>query len=148
MCFACGLENPVGLHLHFYEVEPGRVEAAYTAPGHFQGYPGVLHGGIAGALIDEVAARVHMGLDPAAPRFMFTARLELRYRHNVPVGQPLRLVGKAGRLRGKAAESWGGIYLAATGELLAEGAALLVDMPRNQLDQTDLRELGWRVYPD
>jgi acyl-coenzyme A thioesterase PaaI-like protein len=148
MCFACGLENPVGLHLHFYETEPGKVEAAYTAPGHFQGYPGVLHGGIAGALIDEVAARAHMGTDPAAPRFMFTARLDLRYRHNVPVGQALRLVGKAGRLRGRSAESWGGIYLSATGQLLAEGAALLVDMPRNQIEQTDLRELGWRVYPD
>src|SRR5512134_2682472 len=29
MCFICGLENPVGLHLHMYEVAPGVVETSY-----------------------------------------------------------------------------------------------------------------------
>src|SRR6266545_1562360 len=43
MCFICGLENPIGLHLHIYETEPGIVESTYFAPEHFQGYPGVLH---------------------------------------------------------------------------------------------------------
>jgi hypothetical protein len=37
MCFICGLENPVGLHLHIYETEPGIVESTYVAPEHFQG---------------------------------------------------------------------------------------------------------------
>jgi hypothetical protein len=60
MCFICGLQNPVGLHLHIYETEPGLVEASYTAPEHFQGYPGVLHGGIVGAIIDEMSGRSHM----------------------------------------------------------------------------------------
>src|SRR5215213_8751067 len=64
MCFICGLENPVGLHLHIYETEPGVVETTYIAPEHFQGYPGVLHGGIVGAIIDEIAGRSHMGSDP------------------------------------------------------------------------------------
>ena len=64
MCFICGLENPVGLHLHIYEVEPGMVETSYRAPEHFQGYPGVLHGGIVAALLDEIAGRSHMGHDP------------------------------------------------------------------------------------
>jgi hypothetical protein len=36
MCFICGLENPVGLHLHIYETEPGVVETTYIAPDHFQ----------------------------------------------------------------------------------------------------------------
>jgi acyl-coenzyme A thioesterase PaaI-like protein len=148
MCFICGLQNPVGLHLHVYEIEPGTVESKYTAAEHFQGYPGVLHGGIVGAIIDEIAARAHMGSDPTAPRFMFTARLELRYRHNVPIGKPLRIVGKAGRRRGKSAEAWGAIYLAATGALLAEGNALLIDVAESQLDQGRLDELGWQVYPE
>jgi acyl-coenzyme A thioesterase PaaI-like protein len=64
MCFICGLENPVGLHLHIYETDPGVVETTYTAPEHFQGYPGVLHGGIVGALIDEIAGRVAYGERP------------------------------------------------------------------------------------
>lgn len=148
MCFICGLENPAGLHLHFYEIAPGIVEAAYTAPEHFQGYPGVLHGGIVGALIDEISGRAHMGSDPTAPRFMLTARLEIKYRRNVPVGKALRIVGNARRARGKAAEAWGGIYLQETGELLAEGTTLLIDVPEGQLEQARLAELGWRVYPE
>jgi len=148
LCFICGLQNPVGLHLHIYETAPGEVEALYTAPEHFQGYPGVLHGGIVGALIDEISGRSHMGSDPAAPRFMYTAKLEVKYRRNVPIARALRVVGKAGRARGKSAEAWGGIYLADTGELLAEGSTLLIDVPSDALDVARLGELGWRIYPD
>lgn len=148
MCFICGLENPVGLHLHIYETEPGTVESTYIAPEHFQGYPGVLHGGIVSALVDEISGRSQMGSDPGAPRFMFTARLEIKYRQNVPIGEPLRIVGKAGRSRGKFAEAWGGIYLARTGELLAECKTLLIDVPKPQFDLGRLDELGWRVYPE
>jgi acyl-coenzyme A thioesterase PaaI-like protein len=148
MCFICGLQNRVGLHLHIYETAPGVVEALYTAPEHFQGYPGVLHGGIVGALIDEISGRAHMGSDPAAPRFMYTAKLEVKYRRNVPIGHALRVVGKAGRSRGKSAEAWGGIYMADTGELLAEGTTLLIDVPADALDVARLDELGWKVYPD
>lgn len=148
MCFICGLQNPVGLHLHIYETGPGVVEALYTAPEHFQGYPGVLHGGIVGALIDEISGRAHMGSDPVAPRFMFTAKLEVKYRQTVPIGQRLRVLGKAGRTRGKSAEAWGGIYRADTGELLAEGSTLLIDVPSEALDVTQLDRLGWKVYPE
>ncbi|MBK7452697.1 MAG: PaaI family thioesterase [Anaerolineales bacterium] len=93
-CFICGLENPIGLHLHFYETEPGVVETIYTAPDHFQGYPGVLHGGIVAAILDETSGRAFMG-SADAPRFMFTGKLEVKYRKNVPVGKPLKIVGKA-----------------------------------------------------
>lgn len=148
MCFICGLENPVGLHLHIYETEPGVVESSYTAPEHFQGYPGVLHGGIVGAIIDEMSGRAHMGSDPMAPRFMFTAKLEVKYRRNVPVGKALKVIGKAGKSRGKSAEAWAGIYEAESGELLAEGTVLLINVPEDQFDLSRLGELGWKVYPE
>jgi len=148
MCFICGVQNPVGLHLHIYEIEPGVVEATYTAPEHFQGYPGVLHGGIVGAILDELSGRALMGSDPAAPRFMFTARLEIKYRRNVPIGVPLRIIGKAGKSRARAAEAWTGIYDTRTNELLAEADALLMNVPEGQFDVSDLERLGWKVYPD
>jgi len=148
MCFICGLENPIGLHLHIYEVEPGVIETTYTAPEHFQGYPGVLHGGIVGALIDEVSARAQMGSDPNDPRFMFTAKLEVKYRQNVPIGKLLKIVGKAGKSKSKSAEAWAGIYDAETNELLAEGSTLLMNVPDEQFDKSKLSELGWKVYPE
>ncbi|HSO12943.1 MAG TPA: PaaI family thioesterase [Anaerolineales bacterium] len=148
MCFICGLENPVGLHLHIYEVESGVIETTYTAPEHFQGYPGVLHGGIVGAIIDEISGRAHMGSDLENPRFMFTAKLEVKYRQNVPVGRPLKIIGKAGKSKSKSAEAWAGIYDAETGELLAEGSTLLINVPEEQFDRSRLNELGWRVVSE
>ena len=147
-CFICGRENPVGLHLHIYETAPGEVQATYIAPEHFQGYPGVLHGGIVAAILDEISGRAHMGSDPLDPRFMFTARLEVKYRRNVPIGRQLRIIGKAGKSRSKSAEAWAGIYDAETDELLAEGSTLLIDVPKEQFDKSRLNELGWKVDPE
>jgi acyl-coenzyme A thioesterase PaaI-like protein len=148
MCFICGLENPVGLHLHIYETEPGVVETQYVAPAHFQGYPGVLHGGIVGAIIDEISARALMGSDPMNPRFMFTAKLEVKYRRNVPIGKPLRIIGKEVKTKARSAEAWAGIYDGETNELLAEGTTLLMNVPPDQFDVSRMDELGWMVYPD
>jgi acyl-coenzyme A thioesterase PaaI-like protein len=147
-CFICGMENPVGLHLHIYETSPGEVESTYIAPDHFQGYPGVLHGGIVAAIIDEISGRAHMGSDPLDPRFMFTAKLEVKYRKNVPIGRQLKIVGRAGKSRSRSAESWAGIYDAETNELLAEGNTLLMDVPADQFDRSRFNQLGWKVYPE
>ena len=148
MCLVCGLENPIGLHLHMYETEPGVIETEYIAPEHFQGYPGVLHGGIVAALIDEISSRTQMGSDPKNPRFMFTAKLEVKYRKNVPINKKLKIIGKAIKSKRNIAEAWAGIYDAETNELLAEGTTLCVDVPDNQFDVSRLEELGWKVYPE
>ncbi len=146
MCFVCGVENPVGLKLKIYLTGPGEIETSYTAPEHFQGYPGVLHGGIVAALLDEISGRALMG-DPSAPRFMFTGKLEVRYRKNVPVGVPLKIVGKALKSRSKMGEGWAGIY-DPNGTLLAEATALHIDVPPETFDMSKLEELGWKIYPD
>jgi acyl-coenzyme A thioesterase PaaI-like protein len=146
MCFICGLENPVGLKLRLFQVEPGVIETTYTAPDHFQGYPGVLHGGIVATILDEVSGRAQMG-DPSKPRFMFTGKLEVKYRKNVPTGKSLKIIGRAGKTKGKMAESWAGIY-DQDGTLLAEATTLLIDVPNELLDSTNLDQLGWKIYPE
>lgn len=78
---------------------------------------------------------------------MFTAKMELRYRKNVPIGQPLRLVGKALNSRGRTATASGQIF-GPDGTLLAEAELLLVDVPGDALDPDILETLGWKVYPD
>lgn len=148
MCFICGLENPVGLKLRIYEVEPGVVETTFTAPEHYQSYPGMLHGGIIATIIDEVSGRAWMGSEDN-PRFMFTAKLEVKYRKNVPIGKLLRIVGKAGSSRNRSAEAWAGIYDAESGELLAEGNTVLVNVPEHMLASAgDMEKMGWKVYPE
>ncbi|MCB9113112.1 MAG: PaaI family thioesterase [Anaerolineales bacterium] len=147
-CFICGVENPVGLHLHFYETEPGVIESEYIAPEHFEGFPGVLHGGIVAAIIDEVSGRAYMGTDASNPRFMFTGKLEIKYRKNVPIGKTLKIIGKVIENKGRIAKAWGGIYDAETDELLAEGTGMHINIPADQFDMSKLDELGWKVYPD
>lgn len=146
MCFICGVENPVGLRLKIYQTAPGEIETTYTAPDHFQGYPGVLHGGIVATILDEISGRALMG-DPSSPRFMFTGKLEVKYRKNVPIGQKLKIIGKSGKSKGKTAEGWAGIY-DMEGNLLAEATTLLINVPNEMLDGANLAELGWKVYPD
>ncbi|HJW91471.1 MAG TPA: hotdog fold domain-containing protein [Anaerolineales bacterium] len=119
--------------------------AEYTVPGHFQGYPGLAHGGIVAAMLDEISGRALMGGDP--PRFMYTARLDIRYRKHVPVGQRLQLVGRVGKSRGSTATAIGQVF-DPEGSLLAEAEALLVDVPIGLIDNASLEELGWQVYAE
>jgi len=143
-CFVCGLENPYGLHLKFFQTGDGEVTVEYTVPEEYQGYPGVVHGGIVAAMLDEVAGRSLMEGDP--PRFMYTARLDIRYRKNVPVAQPLRIVGKAGLRKKRTATANGAIY-DQEGNLLAQAEVLLVNVPDEMVESVDLDALGWKIYP-
>lgn len=145
-CFICGMENPVGLHLIFEEVQTGEVVAHCVVEEKYQGYPGIVHGGIVAAMLDEVSGRAWMG-SGANPRFMYTARLNVRYRKHVPVNQPLRLVGKAGQDRGRIATAYAAIY-DQQGQVLAECESLLIDVPVEDYQGVDLESLGWKVYPE
>ena len=144
-CFVCGVANPFGLQMKFYETEPGEVVAEMVVPDHFQGYPGIVHGGIVAAMLDEAAGRVHMSGTP--PRFLYTARLQVQYRKNVPVARPLRLVGRAGESKGRKAEATSAIYTQ-DGALLAEAEALLIEVPTQVMQGVDLEAMGWKVYSD
>jgi acyl-coenzyme A thioesterase PaaI-like protein len=52
MCFVCGIDNPIGLHLSFYTYDEGRCIARFHPKPEHQGYPGHLHGGIISTLLD------------------------------------------------------------------------------------------------
>jgi uncharacterized protein (TIGR00369 family) len=146
-CFVCGVQNPYGLKLKFYQTAPDEVTVSYTVATRYQGYPGVVHGGIIASMLDEVAGRALMGSDPANPRFMFTARLDVQYREPVPVDTPLRLVGRVVKRKTRSAAAHAAIYSPA-GKLLAEADAILVDVPSEVVSTVDLAALGWKVYPD
>lgn len=143
MCFVCGLENPAGLRLVFYETGPGEVTATYTPPDQFQGYPGVLHGGIVASLLDEVGGRVVMIGDHH--HFMLTAKMEVKYRRPTPLGQALTVYGRLVKQRGRLALAHAELRLA-DGAVTAEAELTLADLPGDHIPDDDLEALGWRVY--
>ncbi|MBN3036228.1 MAG: PaaI family thioesterase [Bacteroidales bacterium] len=54
-CFACSPDHPFGLKLEFWE-EGDSVYSVWDPGRHFDGYPGIVHGGIQCTLMDEVAS--------------------------------------------------------------------------------------------
>ncbi len=147
-CFACGVDNRNGLQLTFHIVAPGEVMSNYIVPEKFQGYPGLVQGGIVATMLDEITLRAHLQEeDFQQTNFLFTARLDIRYRKPVPVGQPIKIIGKAIKRKSKTAVSKGFIY-GVDGELLAEADAILVQVPEAVMAKYTPEELGWMVYPN
>jgi acyl-coenzyme A thioesterase PaaI-like protein len=144
-CFVCGRENPFGLKLEFFTVAPGEVEAVIIVSSNYEGYPGVVHGGIIASMLDEVTGRAIFDGSPSG--FAVTSQLSIRYRKPVPVGQPLNLLGHAGPRKGRISKATGEI-IAQDGTVLAEAEAVLVDIPESKLEELDMDMLGWKVYPD
>jgi acyl-coenzyme A thioesterase PaaI-like protein len=141
-CFACGLENQFGLKLTFYSQGENQVICRYTIPEHFEGFPGVAHGGVIASILDEALVRSFMAGDP--DRFTYTAKMTTRYRKPVPINMPLEIVGRVIKDRGRTGESKAQMF-GPDGEVLAEAEALVVEYPNKDLA---MERLGWKVYPD
>lgn len=81
-CLLCGDKNPWSLRLTFEPHDEGGVRTTFEPHERLQGYDGMLHGGVAAALLDSAMTHClfHRGL-----RAM-TADLRVRYPHPVPMG--------------------------------------------------------------
>lgn len=123
-CFVCGKDNPIGLKLEFELTETQYVTVFTPLPEH-QSYRGRVHGGIISTLLDEVmAGYVYAKTGQAA----FTARLEIRYRQPVLIGQPVKVIGTVVKQKGRMYEMKGELFLS-DGTLAAEatGKVLLAN---------------------
>ena len=143
MCFVCGMQNPIGLKAFFYQDEEGRVVAHFTGKEEHQGYPGAMHGGIVTALLDEVIGRVAIAYDLWA----VTAKLEVRFRRPVPLGQPLTLVGEMTRLRSRTLEAHGEIRLE-DGTVAVEAEGVYIRLPQEEIERVEEELDFWKVVPD
>jgi acyl-coenzyme A thioesterase PaaI-like protein len=56
-CFACGDDNPIGLHMDDIRREGDEVHATLRPRSEHQSYPGLLHGGISATALDEASVR-------------------------------------------------------------------------------------------
>ncbi len=95
-CFGCGRSHPTGLHL---EMSGGgdRVRGSFLVTEHHQGAPGLAHGGVISAAVDEGMGFVLWLLETPA----VTARLEVNFRRPVPVGSRLDLEGHIEKVEGR-----------------------------------------------
>jgi uncharacterized protein (TIGR00369 family) len=96
-CFACGGENLSGLRLRFVPAGNGEVECEFVASSKFQGYTGVVQGGVVATLLDSAMTNVLLQRGIAAR----TAEMRVRFRHPVPVGKKIAVRGKLESSRGR-----------------------------------------------
>ena len=102
-----------------------RVEIA--VPDAYQGYPGVVQGGIIAAILNEVAGRAVL-LHSSDDDLMATLRLNIRFRRPTPTETPLTAVGWVERMGGMGARVAGEVRLP-DGTVTAECEATLVSVP-------------------
>ena len=116
-CFGCGVNNPVGLKLKFTR-EGDSIRAGYTPDRYFQGWPGLLHGGLTATLLDEAMSTIAYSTGHTC----LTATITIRQRRPIPVDAPLTVTARITRRRKKIIETAGTLSLA-DGTVVAEATA-------------------------
>ena len=129
-CWGCG-ENPLGLRLPQPAAEGlTEYEAYFSFDERHQGGPGIVHGGLVAAALDEAVGLL-------ATWYAFpavTARIFVRYRRPVPINTELQIRARLDEARGRR------LRVHATigdgGENLAECKAALLHVPLEHFLQT------------
>ncbi len=95
-CFVCGDKNEVGLKVDFFE-EDEKAKAEYVCTSDYEGYKGILHGGIISALLDEVMIKAIF----ARGSMTVTSHLEVQFRKPARIGEKLLLEGHISQDKGR-----------------------------------------------
>ena len=112
-CFGCGDNNPIGLHLRFIVAED-EVRASFVPKAAFQGFEGVIHGGIIFTVLDEAMAWA----TAAAGIWAVTADLSVRFRRPLYVGESTTVKARLGHRRSR--------IVTATADLVKDADQVLV----------------------
>ena len=98
ICFACGKDNPHGMHLKFLLDDDGRhFVCRFRLSERFWGPPKHAHGGIIATILDEAMGKVNKLRHVIA----VTSKMTVEYLKPVPLGKPLVAVGWGKSVRGR-----------------------------------------------
>jgi beta-phosphoglucomutase family hydrolase len=120
MCFGCGQKNPIGMKLVFKKVG-NAAHAEFIPREEFEGWPGVLHGGLIANILDEAASWAFN----YAGMLVVTARMEVLYRSPAKTGAKLIITSEVVARNGKRGEAVSRI-VTEDGTLIAEAKSLHV----------------------
>lgn len=143
-CFVCGRDNPLSLRVTWHnDAEARQVRATVQVAEEYNGYPGIVHGGIVSALLDETAGRALM-LDGDYDRLWVTVRLAVTFRKPTPTATPLTLVGWVVRDTGRRSDAVAEVRLP-DGTVTASAEVLLARPPEGMLTGWLEEKEHWRV---
>jgi uncharacterized protein (TIGR00369 family) len=121
-CFACGRNNPEGMHLKFsYDEERDCFVCRFRLGKRYTGPPGHTHGGIIATILDEAMGKVNKLRHVVA----LTSNITVDYLKPVPLNKPLRVESREVHVRGRYHTNEAEI-LNQKGEVLARGKGLFI----------------------
>ncbi len=124
-CFVCGENNPNGLRLRF-EIDKERqtLKTTFVASSTFQGWDGIVHGGILSTLLDEAMAKLVYDLGYEA----VTASLEIKFKKPAPILEPLHVCGEITEVSKRLIRARA-FVASGDGTILATGNSTLLKQP-------------------
>lgn len=143
-CFICGRENPLGLKARWEsDRKTMEVRTRVVIPEHFNGYPGVVHGGIITAILDEAMARSVL-IDGGFDDLLVTAKLEISFRRPTPTDTPVTAVARLLRRVGTRAIAEAELRLA-DGTVTARAEATMAKPPADVAAGWEKERSHWKV---
>lgn len=129
-CFFCGKGNPIGVKLDLY-VDGGEVKASFNLPDLYEGYKGMIHGGILSGVLDEV---MWWAVAWRTGRACLTVEMTVRYKRPTPVKRRYRARARAVEVSSKIAMAEGEIEDLTEGKVCstAKGRYYLLSGRSNQ----------------
>ena len=136
MCFGCGQKNPIGLKLRFRR--DGRaVRAEFTPREDYQGWPGIVHGGITGCLLDEAMSYA----TNFAGFTCVTAKIEMRLKRPAPLDETFMITSSVTRHTRKVMNTEASVTLR-DGTVIAEskGTHFVIEPSSSRADAGELQQ--------
>lgn len=131
-CFGCCPDNPLGLHMHFYEDGEDIVSVWQPTQNH-QSWINTLHGGVQAVLLDEICGWVIFHKLQTAG---VTAKMETRYRKPVLTVQPYIILKARIKETKRNVVLVAGEIWSADGELLVECTCTYFTFPQEKAVET------------
>ncbi len=133
----CGVDNGAGLGARFFELDGDELVGVFVPREEHQGYPGRLHGGISSAILDETIGRAINLTD--ADAWGVTVELNVKFRKPVPIGGPVRAVGRITRDSARLFEGTGEIVLD-DGSVAVEASGRYLKMPIDRIAEGEMAD--------
>jgi len=127
-CFGCGALNEHGLKLRFRACGEGCVWAEFTPDRRFEGYLGMVHGGVLATMLDEAMSWAIT----SSGDFAVTARMNTAFRTPAMVGRRLRVEGRVVGARRRLVDTAARIVDVESGEVIAEADAVFMRVSEDQ----------------
>lgn len=124
-CFVCGPDNPIGLNLEFL-TENGLTWTEFTADTKYEGYKGILHGGIIATILDEVMIKAAIAQDIVC----VTAGMEIRFKAPAEIKSKFRCEARVLSVKGRLIETEG-FMRDESGKVIAEATGKFLTVSKH-----------------